>query len=405
MSHEKAIKLPSSEFRCDICDYKTLKKEMMRQHTVVKHSEIRNKCPDCAYTHYFPGQVRRHFQYVHMKDQTRPRRSDGRKDCFEIDCKNTQKDVCKEMGHNKASCKQCNYSSFTTDTMRRHVKTKHEGKLYSCNQCDFKSARTDQILTHTARIHDGVLFRCDRCDLAVDSKDALKSHNYYHHSDKTFECGKCNYKSEQKCKLRKHEKMMHTTVDCFRKYCKTGSKEDCRKLGHHKLICKICKYMAHTKGAMEKHTEKPHNPRQNCEYCSYDTDRKSLLKKHVLAKHKQIAQTEANENFDNYEEGEFVKDKQIQNYEEKESNEAEKLVPPIIRCKVCNYSSQNEDISKLHFLSHIYSETEILQNFPPSLRNLTFATEGEFSENLDLLLKSLPQKVREATKKEEMAYI
>ena len=127
--------------------------------------------------------------------------------------------------------------------------------------------------------------------------------------------------------------------------------------------------MAHTKGAMEKHTEKPHNPRQNCEYCSYDTD----------------------------------KDKQIQNNEEKESNEAEKLVPPIIRCKVCNYSSQNEDISKLHFLSHIYSETEILQNFPPSLRNLTFATEGEFSENLDLLLKSLPQKVREQNLKEEMA--
>ena len=137
----------------------------------------------------------------------------------------------------------------------------------------------------------------------MDSKDALKSHNYYHHSDKTFECGKCNYKIEQKCKFRKHERSMHETVDCFLKYCKTGSKEDCRKLAHHKLICKICEYIAHTKGAMIKHTERNHNPRQNCEYCSYDTDRESLLKKHVLAKHKQIAQTEANKNVDNFEEG------------------------------------------------------------------------------------------------------
>ena len=38
----------------------------------------------------------------------------------------------------------------------------------------------------------------------------------------------------------------------------------------------------------------------------------------------------------------------------------------------------HEDISKLN--SHKYSETEIIQNFPSTLKCVTFATEEEFSK-------------------------
>ena len=410
MSHKQDINLTTSEFKCDLCDYNTTKKELMRQHTVVKHSEVTNKCPDCAFSHYFPGKVRKHFQYVHLKEQPRPRRTDGRRDCFEIDCKNTQKDVCEGMGHNKAVCKQCDYSSLTTDALRRHVQAKHEGKLYSCNQCDFKFARTDQVLIHTARIHDGVLFRCGRCDLVFLSKSALKSHNSFYHTEKIFGCGRCDYKCSNNSTLRKHERRPHQieeNVDCYVEQCnQNGSKEGCRKLDHHKLICQICKYIASTKRVMEKH-RRTHNYRHHCEYCSFDTDRKSSLLKHVSAKHSKISETENFDNYDSYEEDDFVKDEQIQNVEVKEQtcellqqNEAEEPIENM-KCKDCNYSSPNEYISKLHFLSHIYSETEIIQKFPPTLRNLTFATEEEFSRNLDVLLKSLSQKGKEENLKED----
>ena len=405
MSHKQDINLTTSEFKCDICDYKTTKKELMRQHTVVKHSEVTNKCPDCEFSHYFPGKVRKHFQYVHLKEQPRPRRTDGRRDCFEIDCKNTQKDVCEGMGHNKAVCKQCDYSSLTTDSLRRHVQVKHEGKLYSCNQCDFKSARTDQVRIHTARIHDGVLFRCDHCDLVFPSKSALKGHDSFNHTEKIFECGRCDYKCANNSTLRKHERRPHEideNVDC------NVSKEECRKLDHHKLICKVCKYIASTKRVMEKH-RRTHNFRHQCEYCSFDTDRKSSLQKHVLARHNRISEAENLDNYDSFEEDDFVKDEQIQKTEEKEQtckllqqNEADKTIENI-RCKDCNYSSPNEYISKLHFLSHTYSEAEILQNFPPMMINLTFATEEEFSKNLDVLFKSLFQKRKEENLEEKIA--
>ena len=39
-----------------------------------------------------------------------------------------------------------------------------------------------------------------------------------------------------------------------------------------------------------------------------------------------------------------------------------------IKYNECKYSSQNEDIYKLHFLSHIFSETENIQKFLSTLK-------------------------------------
>ena len=78
-----------------------------------------------------------------------------------------KKKDCIEVGHNKLVCKQCDYHAFTKGTVRKHVRNKHEGKLFSCNQCDFKNARKDAVNEHTARIHDGVVYRCEHCDIVL----------------------------------------------------------------------------------------------------------------------------------------------------------------------------------------------------------------------------------------------
>ena len=327
MSHKQAENVTCSKYKCDLCEYKTTKKELMRQHTLVKHSGTKHKCPNCAYTHYYPGKVRSHFQEVHLKEK---RSRDEPKDCFEKGCTNTQKEVCKELGHNKLVCKQCDYRAFAKGTMRNHVRNKHEGKegrLFSCNQCDFKNESRGKVDIHTARIHDGVVYRCKRCDLVMTSKGSLKFHNYFHHSDKTFQCDRCDYKCGNKSVLNKHRRKVHKTN----------------------------------------------------------------------------FQTEADENDDSYEE-----DGKVNIEEEKieilvgkplQQCDAGKPKAPIdehmgmlIECNDCSYLSQNENISKLHLLSHRYSEAEIIDRFPPALKNLEFSSEEEFSKNLNLLLQSLSAK-------------
>ena len=62
---------------CDKCEYKTSKVERMREHILVKHSEVKHKCTDCNYQHHFPNRVRSHFKQVHMGIPKKRSESDG----------------------------------------------------------------------------------------------------------------------------------------------------------------------------------------------------------------------------------------------------------------------------------------------------------------------------------------
>ena len=235
MSYKQATNVTQSKYKCDLCDYKTTKKELIRQHTLTKHSEVKHKCPNCAFTHYYSGKVRTHFQEVHLKENKR--RDKKTKDCFKKGCQNTQQEDCEKLGHNKHVCKQCDYRAFTRRTIRTHIRNKHEGYLFSCNQCDFKNARNDAVNEHIARIHDGVVYRCERCDLVMTSKGSLKSHNYTHHSDKMFQCAKCNYKCASNAILNNHKRIVHSD--------KT-------------FQCKKCIYKCANKSKLNTHTQKVH---------------------------------------------------------------------------------------------------------------------------------------------------
>ena len=91
MSYKQATNVTQSKYKCDICDYNTTKKELIRQHTLTKHSEVKHKCPNCAFTHYYSGKVRRHFQEVHLKKG----RDKKTKDCFEKGCQIPNKKTVK----------------------------------------------------------------------------------------------------------------------------------------------------------------------------------------------------------------------------------------------------------------------------------------------------------------------
>ena len=273
MSHKQASNVTHSKYKCDLCDYKTTKKELMRQHILTKHSEVKHRCPNCAFTHYYSGKVRSHFQEVHLKEK---RRRDRPQDCFEIDCKNTQNEgSCEELGHNKLVCEQCDYRAFTKGTMANHIRNKHEGYLFSCNQCDFKNPRNDAVYAHIARIHDGVVYRCERCDLVMTSKGSLKSHNYFHHSDKTFQCDVCIYKCGNKSILNNHRRKVHTTNFQTEAEEKTHRAEKPNK-------CNQCDFAASQVGHLRTHLKTHSGEKSNkCDQCDYASSQAGHLRTHL----------------------------------------------------------------------------------------------------------------------------
>ena len=97
--------------------------------------------------------------------------------------------------------------------------------------------------------------------------------------------------------------------------------------------------------------------------------------------HKTNFQNDADENKDSYEEEDLVKDEKFKIKEEKieilmekplQQSEAEKPKAPIeeqmgamINCKDCSFSSENENISKLHFFLTIIPKQKSLKGFLP----------------------------------------
>ena len=169
ISSKKVQSLPplDSQYECEECDYKTAKKELMRQHKLVKHARTANKCSACSYTHYYKAQVKKHFNQVHLKIK---RNDQCTKSCFIMDCKNAEKDQCEKMGHNRIFCEQCDHYTLTMRSMKHHIKTKNEGLIFKCHQCNFVSTTKRTLTSHINTKHEGLIFKCQQCNFVSKTK-------------------------------------------------------------------------------------------------------------------------------------------------------------------------------------------------------------------------------------------
>ena len=495
--HTKSPISTQSELYCETCKYKTTKQVLMRQHTLVKHSGLVKTCSACDYRHYHAAKVRKHFNQVHLnikrknKTQSRmdcfemdckntlkedceemghnqvnckhcdyysftkrtirlhirtnheemsDRRTQGIMDCFEMDCKNTNKEECKEMGHNKIICKHCDYTALTKRTMRCHIRIKHKGMILSCNQCDFKCSRKAKLNYHVSVTHDGEVFSCNKCGYISNTKRGLKKHEISNHNVKVYECNKCEYKCAESSSLKKHIRTSHTElsskqenrirsgkiddkiVHCFERNCEKISNDNCIQMEHNKLFCFECEYFSYSKRLLTIHKRRYHDKNLKSE---------PSLSKHVQFDHKETpleyqpiayvlqndeeepmqkkdtGTEEDHDEYDSYEEDEekSVISNQVNDMEGKEEKcdrsvqyfDAEMKISKLknitkFNCDTCSFVSENQNISKLHCLSHKFSESEILKTIPASLKDLTFNSEEEFIKTLDMFLVSLSTK-------------
>ena len=282
-SSKKVQSLPplQSQYECEECDYKTAKKELMRQHKLVKHSRNVNKCSACSYTHYFKGKVRQHFNQVHLNIK---RKTSRRKSCYIMDCKNAEKELCEEMSHNRIDCEQCDYYSLTKKSMKNHIKVKHEGLVFDCHQCDFVATTKEALGTHTSFAHDGEVFSCEQCGHFSSSKKALKLHLKIHNRKQH------NIKEEILQKPNPSSGDSETAFRCFDENCKDSSRENCVKMGHHRLQCQECGFFAYFKRALKDHKRK--HKTHSCSQCNYKVKSKVSLKRHIETRHTHLMSLE-----------------------------------------------------------------------------------------------------------------
>ena len=102
-------------------------------------------------------------------------------------------------------CDICGAKCLTQQTLKRHVKTIHEGKKpFKCDICDVCFGQNSSLKRHISSVHEEKTFDCDRCGAKFAIKQNLKRH------------GNCSWRKEtiqmwhiQKSGLNKHISSIH----------------------------------------------------------------------------------------------------------------------------------------------------------------------------------------------------
>ena len=150
-------------------------------------------------------------------------------------------------------------------------------------------------------------------------------------------------------------------------------------------------YVTFSEKSLQKHTKKsheyrtkgeqkrkeipisPHSDKKNVS----ENDRKYLVDNHITNPGTAIDKSSTKESQTNISE--------LNNTYLQKPKEANTL----FKCNSYPYTTGNQKIWKLHLLSHNFSESEILEKLPPSLKDLTFNSEEDFSKDLDVFLSSM----------------
>ena len=72
------------------------------------------------------------------------------------------------------SCNLCPFKTNTTNKIRAHEVTRHEGLKLKCDQCDRSFREKRYLVRHRRNDHDG--FKCDYCGHILRTEKLLKMH-------------------------------------------------------------------------------------------------------------------------------------------------------------------------------------------------------------------------------------
>ena len=102
-------------------------------------------------------------------------------------------------------CEQCNYTASYSHVLQQHIKSIHEGVIYSCDQCDHKATTLSNLGRHIRAAHDGVEYSCEKCNFKSSRSGRVQEHIKAVHGGVKYSCDQCSYKATRNSLLKRHK--------------------------------------------------------------------------------------------------------------------------------------------------------------------------------------------------------
>ena len=159
-------------------------------------------------------------------------------------------------------CFTCTKYFSNERTLKSHVKSVHEEKLFSCKYCAKKFATLGNLKCHEDNIHkDGGKHQCVQCDESFKTAGRLGEHMRVFHDALKLKCDFCGKGYLVQKSLTKHISEKHS--------------------GPSQWICQHCDHSFVNRESLVKHISSVHEKiRFKCKFCEQDFSRKQNRKSH-----------------------------------------------------------------------------------------------------------------------------
>nr|CAH7755050.1 unnamed protein product [Callosobruchus chinensis] len=324
--------------KCTHCTYKTMTKKLLDDHVLKKHPDFVTSvagkiynCLCCAYKTTRKRSLDDHIVKKHPDFSASV--SCKVHECPNCDYKTAQKiDLDRHILkhpeavslHNLISCKHCNMSFKSQQSLRNHIIRQHPdlmasvtGKIHECSYCTYKTSMRHMFHEHIIKKHPNFVDpdscnMCQHCTMTFRSRPSLYDHIIREHPQfsasvnrKIYECSYCNYKTINNFIFNEHtsihtgDKLLLTCEHCEATFKKKQSLDEHIVRKHPDFIasiarkiheCPNCDYKTSKKDAFERHLLQ--HPKAtdgskvvSCHHCDTTYTSKERLGNHIIKEH------------------------------------------------------------------------------------------------------------------------
>ena len=308
----------TTRVRCNLCDFKSFRKQNVRAHQRTHHPNKNYKvvainCPDCE-----ANIEHRVCKYPKPANPPRRKRLSNvlsvklkRYACEKCgECRISKKSVlmhirkahvnedCRVIGVGCKLCAEKESHSICKFFESENVKEEDYGTelsedAFACNNCPYQSPTRQKLISHHESVHQGIVkFKCSLCDMRSYYRASVvlhqeKTHRTLEKSIISIGCILCENNEDHKSCITKNMEPMQVKRIRIEK----GKLPKWRN--SLQVVCNLCNETMKTKGKLRKHYITNHKDQYlfRCDSCEYGSNWNANVKTHKESKHLNIVHT------------------------------------------------------------------------------------------------------------------